>query len=160
MKPRTSFNGLYLPAFIGLIFMFTADNISALEPKTEMRLPSHSISGRVAGDRNLGGRKVIVRCAKSGTASVRTQELTLNSSGYADYRFALGEMVMLAHGTYILTVQQGPANRAHYASEANYCFRGTTPLNRAVTIDAAHRNVSGQDFTINIVIAWDRDLCW
>src|SRR4030042_3174407 len=98
MKPKTSFYWPLLLAFIGLFFVFIADNISALEPKTEVRLPSHSISGRVSGDRNLGGRKVIVRCAKSGTSSVRTQELTLNTSGYADYRFSLGEIVHLAHG--------------------------------------------------------------
>jgi len=120
-------------------------------------LPSYKISGLIHGGadgRLIGGRKVIVRI--STTSFSRSQTLTLDSNGEANYTFRT-----LSPGSYTITVDKGPSNLANYTSTANACYRGTDPASRNVTLSSSSPHADNQDFKVNFVIAWDHyGDCW
>jgi hypothetical protein len=127
-------------------------------PADGIAMPAYSLTVRVTGDRSLAGRQVTARVVKGGHARATTA--ALNAAGQAVIRFDLGSVPVVAEGRYFVKVEKGPEDHAHYASEANYCFAGTTPTATYVQVDAAHRNPAAA-FTVNIVVAWDRhDGCW
>ena len=124
-------------------------------------MPMREISGRLSAfmdGHNIGGRKVKV-VLRRGVTTVMSQELSLDRTGNVNY--AVSSSILLTDGRYTITVEKGASDPENYTSTANWCFDGTTPASRTVTIDASHTTHRNQDFTINYYLAWDRPgICW
>jgi hypothetical protein len=121
--------------------------------------PTYAIRGNVNGGtegRLIRERKVKV-LLKHGGSTFMSRTLTLDSNGSADYAFS---GPMLRPATYTLSVEKVDSNPDTLTNTLNVCFNGTTPATRTVTLSSTTREVNNQDFVINFVIAWDRDLCW
>ena len=118
----------------------------------------NEISGRLSASvdgHNIGGRKVKIILRKDGSVE-RSLEISLDREGNANYRFTL-----LSLGTHTITVEKGSPDPENYTSSANWCFDGTTPSIRRVTLDSTHRTATNQNFIINYHLAWDRSgICW
>ena len=128
------------------------------EGPSEMRMPEYSIRVQVNGDRQLEGRKVIMKLRKGRRSTTRT--VSLSSSGDADHRFNLGSVAVSVEGNWTVTVEQGPEDSSNYHSTANICFRGTDPASHSVTLDRSHRSAT-VGFTIEYEIDFDRHgMCW
>jgi hypothetical protein len=121
-------------------------------------MPTNEISGTVRAvrdGRNLGGRKIKIHLYKSGRR-IFTQEKSLREDGSVDYKFR-----RLLFDDYRIEVEKGPSDPDNYTSTANWCFDGTDPERRYVTLDSSHRVVTGQDFDILYSLLWDaHELCW
>jgi hypothetical protein len=131
-------------------------------PDGHMVMPSYSISGRVQS-LSVGctptGRQVVVNLSRDGRGR-GSQNLVLDATGGATFRFDLGSHATVP-GTYTLRLEQGAPNPGAYTCTANICMDSVTPASRTVTLSAANRNVSGQDFSIRYSVAFDRSgWCW
>ena len=64
-------------------------------------------------------------------------------------------------GSYTLRVEKGAPNPAAYTCTMNICLDRIDPASRSVTLSAAGRNATNQDFSISWVAAFDRaGWCW
>ena len=127
-----------------------------------MVYPGYSVAGRV---QSVGtgctptGRQVVVRLSRGGRA-VGSRNLVLDAAGGASFRFELGSHASVP-GSYTLRVEKGDPNPAAYTCTMNICLDRIDPASRSVTLSAAGRNATNQDFSISWVAAFDRaGWCW
>ncbi len=118
-------------------------------------LISGNINGGASGNL-IRNRRVRVELYR-GASRITFRDLTLNSSGQANYTFSGAFLTPGSYRVQVIKLPTAPGN----PNTLNVCFNGTNPSQRNYTFGSTRQHYTNQNFIINFSIAWNRyGFCW